>query len=417
MNTSNIHFERASLLLSQGRIPDAIREIEKLLNQDPEHSDALALLARCYFENKQYSEGIGTLHDALSIDPQNAYYYYLLGYGEYQQDMMESAISYINKAIRLDPYHPAFFGLLAFILLSENKFEEALAKADEGLALDPEDTTCLNARARALTKLNRVDDAVETMMGSLANDPENEITHNTIGWNYLEKGKHKEARSHFLEALRINPDLNTARQGLKESLKSSIPPYKWLLQLSFWLQNKGKNFRLYFFIGIFVAVRLISSATKGNKDFESIGIIVVVCYVLFVASSWIMNPMANAFLLFHKVGKHALDPQERWNAIGFLGSLAAGTILLLLSLAFTNPDRVTAFVQAGLAAASLCIILGHIEFPLKLKNNRFSQWLSMLMVLTALTGIGMALALIPAYEFVFIAYMALFVIYSWTTAF
>lgn len=417
MDTTNLLFERANLLFQQRRISDAMKEIKNLLSQDPDHSDALALLARCHFENKQYAEGISRLHDALRIAPHHAYYFYLLGYGEYQQDKYPAAVKYLNQAISLDPYHPAFFGLLAFVLLSENKFGEALIKADEGLAIDPEDTTCLNARARALNKLNRVEDAVETMRGSLASDPENEITHNTIGWNYLEKGKHKDARGHFLEALRIDPGYDAARQGLKESLKSSIPPYKWLLQLSFWLQNKGKNFRLYFFIGIFVAVRLISGATSGNKDFESIGLVIVICYVLFVASSWIMNPMANAFLLFHKIGKHALDPQERWNAIGFLASLAAGATLLIVSSTFNNPAQATAYLQAGLAAASLCIVLGHMEFPVTLKNNGLSQWLSILMVLTALTGIGMALAVIPAYEFVLIAYMALFVIYSWTSSF
>ena len=68
------------------------------------------------------------------------------------------------------------------------------------------------------------DEAIQTMEYALAQDPENELTHATVGWNYLEKGKHKIAVNHFREALRIDPNYNNAKDGLKESLKSKIAP-------------------------------------------------------------------------------------------------------------------------------------------------------------------------------------------------
>jgi Tfp pilus assembly protein PilF len=71
------------------------------------------------------------------------------------------------------------------------------------------------------------------MQTALSQDPDNEMTHATFGWNLLEKGRHKEATKHFLEALRIEPDYSSARSGLKEALKSKVPPYRWLLQYSF----------------------------------------------------------------------------------------------------------------------------------------------------------------------------------------
>ena len=83
--------------------------------------------------------------------------------------------------------------------------------------------------------------AFETIKEALAIDPEDDFTHTNYAWHFLEKGKHKDARKHFREALRINPNNSRARQGYKESLKSNLPPYRWMLMFSLWLSSKSKK--------------------------------------------------------------------------------------------------------------------------------------------------------------------------------
>ena len=234
MINTGIILEQAQLLLDQGRSKDAEAKIKQALEQDPNNDFALSLLARCYFNSKQYEEGIKTIQRAISLDPEESFYFYLLGYGHYQRDRHFEAIENLKKAIRLHPYNAEYYGLLAFVLVSEKHFEAGLASANEGLAIEAENITCLNARAMALNKLKRTDDAIATMENALAQDPDNEFTHTTVGWNLLERGNHNEAAKHFREALRIDPMRQNAKSGLKEALKSKIPPYKWLLQYSFW---------------------------------------------------------------------------------------------------------------------------------------------------------------------------------------
>lgn len=413
MDQTSQHLERGNLLLANGRIPDAMKEARNVLNLDPQNGDGLALMARCFIENGQLEEGMDCLREAIKYDPNESYYYYLMGYVEFKRDLNLSAISYLEKAIALYPYNAAYFGILSFALCDERKFEEALQKANEGLEIDPEDITCLNARARALNKLNRVEEAIETMKGSLGQDPDNEISHNNFGWNYLEKGRHKEAQHHFREALRIDPNFNSAREGLKESLKSSIPPYRWLLQLAFWLENKGASFRVFFAIGIYIAVQVIVRATSHADGFEKVGLVVLICYLVFATSTWIMGPLANAVLLFHKTGRYALFNHERWNAIGFLSAFGVGLGMLVFSLLPAAGDWSTPLSLAGLAAASLGIILGHIEIPVWFNYRSFLFWLNMALLLTATTGIILAIMLVPAYIVLLGCYMALFVIYTW----
>lgn len=416
MSNSEVLLDRARLLLEQGRVNDAIKEIKSVLQQEPDNDQALAVYARCLFEKNQYDEGIAVVRNAIHIDPQKGFYFYLLGFGYYRTDKHEEAVTNLSKAISLDPYQSEFYGMLAFIYIEDKNFEAALAKADEGLEIDAENITCLNARSIALNKLKRTDDAIETMQDALAKDPDNEFTHSTIGWNLLEKGKHKEATKHFREALRINPDHHTAKIGLKEALKSKIPPYRWLLQFSFWMNNKGKNFRWAFAILLFIGVRIVIGATRGNKDFESIGLIVAGAYFVFTATSWIIGPLANVFLLFHKDGKHALESTEKWNAIAFMICIFSGIAILLLSGLPTDKELAGQYMAAGFVALSLCIPAGHMEYPVRFRDNSLSQWMSMGLIGVGVVSVVMALIGLPSVEVLFIIYFILFIIYTWTSA-
>jgi len=218
------YIERAGLLLTQGRANDAISQLKNALQQNPDNDEALAMYARCFFDKKEFDEGIKTTLRAIAISPDNHYYFYLLAFGYYRKNENILAAAHLQKSMQLNPWFCETYGLLALVYVEEKQFEKALQKANEGLKIDPENITCLNARSVALNKLKRTDEAIATMQYALEQEPDNEFTHSTVGWNYLEKGKNKIAASHFREALRINPNNNNPRRGLKEALKSSIPP-------------------------------------------------------------------------------------------------------------------------------------------------------------------------------------------------
>lgn len=407
--------ERANLLIEQGRPKEAETWIKKALEQEPENDYAMSVLARSYMNGKQYDKGIETINKAIAIDPEESHYFYLLGFGYYQKSEHTIAITKLNKAIELDPYQATYYGLLAFIYLEENQFESALDKANEGLEVDPEDITCLNARSKAQNKLKMTDEAIATMQNALEKDPDNEFTHATIGWNLLEKGKHKEANGHFREALRLDPDYHSAKTGLKESLKSVIPPYRWLLQFNFWMSNKSKRFRWIFIISILVGVRLIAGLSAENPELEKVGIVVAGLYFLFAGASWILNPFANVFLLFHKDGKHALEQSEKWNAISFLICILSGIAIVILSSQITDKDMSSNLLIGGLIVASLAIPTGHMNFPVRLKGNRIPQWIAMALVVMAVLTLIVAFTGIVDPVIFFTLYFILFVMYTWSS--
>jgi tetratricopeptide (TPR) repeat protein len=409
--------ERAKLLLSQGRTNDAIKEIKNLLQQEPENDSALSFYARCLYDKKEFDKGIEIVLNAIRIDPENSYYFYLLGFGYYRKDMNYAAIDNLNKAIAMSPRRAEYYGLLSLVYVDERKFETALLKADEGLALDAENITCLNARSTALNKLKRTDDAIETMQNTLAKDPENYFTHITIGWNLLEKGKHKEAINHFREALRIDPDNENARTGLKQSLKSKIPPYKWMLQYSFWLNNKGRKAQRIFPIALLIGVRIIVSALASNSTTEIIGISIIGLYLLFVITSWIINPIANFFLLFHKDGKYALTETERYTAIGSVSSIFLGLMLLTVVFLIRNNRLVNSFLIASVACFALSVPLGQLKYPLSWKKYGNSNKACIVLAFLGIVTFLFAFIYIPAAMVTGVLFAVLFVLRNWMSVF
>ncbi len=413
----NLLLERAQLLLQQGRVNDAEKNIKDVLQQDPENDEALSLLAKCCYERNDYDQGIEIIQRAIGLDPENSYYFYLLAFGYYRKDYGFAAIDNLNKAISLNPYSAEYYGMLAFVLLEEKEFEKALEKANEGLAIEPENVTCLNARARALNKLKRTDDAIATMQDALSQDPDNEFTHTTIGWNLLEKGKNREANKHFREALRIDPDHEGARAGLKESLKSNLPPYKWLLQYSFWVNDKGKKFQVALPIALYISFRILISIFKSNDSTAGLAWILVSIYLLIIVTSWTINSIANFILLFHRDGKYSLTNTERWAAITVVSSLAAGIGVMALA-EFSGITSGTAYEKnlflMGMVILSLALPLGNIEYPVTLNGNNKREWFSLAVIATGIVCC-LAYLVLPAYSFpIFLIYGIAFIIYNWS---
>ena len=408
--------ERADLLLNQGRPKEAEAWVMKVLESEPENDYALSVLARCFLNSKRYDKGIDVIKRAIALDPEIPHYYYLAAFGHYQKNERPAAISYLEKAIVLNPYYAEYFGLLAFVFIDENNFKQALDKANEGLAIDAENITCLNARSTALNKLRMTDDAIATMQDALSMDPDNEFTHATVGWNYLEKGRHKDAANHFREALRIAPNYSNAKIGLKEALKSKIPPYRWLLQYSFWMRNKGKQFRWAFIIIVIAAVQFTGFLGRNNPKFENAGLVIAGIYFLFVATSWIISPLANLFLLMHKEGKFALNRSEKLNAVTFITCVFSGVAIMVLSTFIANQQLSGNYVMAGFTVLALCIPVGHIHYPIKFKNNSLSQWIEIGLIALAFISLIIAVAgLSPTIAIVI--YFILFVVYTWSKAF
>ncbi|HWB27769.1 MAG TPA: tetratricopeptide repeat protein [Chitinophagaceae bacterium] len=411
------HIERARILLKQKRYKDAEQHASAVLQGNPDDADALQIIGHCRLDTGRYDEAIKLFQQCLAAEPDDDYVHYLIAFAYYRNKGRDNAVAFLKSAISLNPHASAYYGLFAYIFLDKNWYEEALEKANQGLAVNAGDLTCLNARSQALFRLKNKEAAYDTIREALSVNPDDDFTHTNFGWHFMEAGKHKKAREHFRQALRINPNNSRARQGYKESLKANLAPYRWMLMFSLWLSAKSKKARWVIILVIWGSVRLLS----GVSDAAGLGIlayILIGLYILFVIFSWVGTSIANIMLLLTKEGKYVLTKAEKYVAAS-VGICLLGALAITVFGGYIRGMKDGYQYFAALIVLLLTLPISRFEYIDGLK--RYLYALIFTIALTALGLAAAALALIaPANEDVSIlafVYLAGIVVYTWSFSF
>jgi tetratricopeptide (TPR) repeat protein len=326
----NNNLERGIKLFELKRYSEAIAYFKDSLSIDQDNLEAKYLLAQCYFLIDDFEKSKLIVKDIQSSYPNFENLYFLLSQINLHENDNELALSNINKAIEINPYNEDYFGQKSYCLINKKKFEEALILANEGLKINAKSNSCLNARAIALTKLNRKDETEETIKNLLNDDPENAYSQANVGWNLLEQNNRKKALIHFKEALKLDPNLEYAREGMLEAVKAKNYIYRLYLKYVFWIGNKSGKNQFAIIIAIYLIYRL-SIKTLSSIGLSYLAIPIIIIYMLVALGSWIMEPISNSILLFDNYGKYLLSKKDKLSGEILLGLLFVSIITISLS--------------------------------------------------------------------------------------
>jgi Flp pilus assembly protein TadD len=305
------HLQRAELLLDQSRPAEAEREVSLALARDPENAHAHALLARSRLAQQRAVEAIDAARKAVALAPDVAYHHTVLGYALLEADREKDALAAANAALALDPEDASVFVLRSSVHLARRAWSEALADAEAAIGLEPEHVHALNLRSIALTQLGRNEEAHQSGNFALHRAPENGMAHATKGWACLHEGDTAGAQDHFRESLRLQPDLEYARQGMLEALKARNPVYRGLLAYFLWMGRQSTRIQWAFILFTLFGLRVIRGLAASNPGLGLIlWPVVVLCYA-FIYLSWTAGPMFNLLLRFNRFGRLVLSRDER----------------------------------------------------------------------------------------------------------
>lgn len=300
-----------NLLLRQGNYSLAIREIRKMLAEDPDDDESHVLLAICMLELDQYDDALKEAQIAIRLNPELAVAFATEARAYFHLDENRQAMASTEEAIRLDPDEAGYYGLLAAIHAHDLRWQESLKAAEIGLTMDPEDAMCLNTRSRALIKLGRDDEAHDGLAAALANDPEDSFTHATVGWATLERGDHRQALQHFHEALRLEPDNEFARQGIINALKAKNFIFRGVLRYYSWMSSLGSRKAWGIIIGLYILNRVVTGMAEKSPDLAPYLRPFNYLYLAFALSTWLLNPIFNALLYLDSFGRLVLTRREK----------------------------------------------------------------------------------------------------------
>lgn len=243
----------AGRLLRDGRLKEAEERAREIVQADPQNADALAVLGRALFKQKQYDAAISSFRELLRVSPDYPLAQeYLSGalaakrLAEAQALLSEATQLHIDgdfaaaeakakEALQRDPKSARAYLLLGSIYLADHRPDAAIAACQQALELDP---TLQQAReqlrraqrekqvAAAAVLTSEAADllprdparAAERAESALALYPDDSRSYLVLGQAYQRLKRLDAAIRAYQEALRFQPGLQPALAGLKETL-------------------------------------------------------------------------------------------------------------------------------------------------------------------------------------------------------
>lgn len=319
--------QRADILFDQGRYPEAEKHFREALFHEPNDPELLARLAVCELAQDRPEPALATLDRAVGVEPEFAHLHALRAYALAELARFTEAFRATEQALALDPSSDDAFAAQAVIHLRQQKWDRAEGAARAALALNPDHAGAANSLAHALRLQGRLAESGEHIATMLAQDPEDADTHAAAGWIALQRGERVDAERHLLEALRLDPTNESAREGLKEAFRARAFFYRAYLKYCFFLQRFTTGRQWVFFIGLILVVKF-SALVLGP-----LAALVIVPYLVFVLWLHVARPVGNLRLLFDRVARHALTRNEAVEAVVSGGAVVIGGLLLVGAVA------------------------------------------------------------------------------------
>jgi tetratricopeptide (TPR) repeat protein len=327
----NDSITRALLFVRQGRYREAESYLRMAIQNDPDDPQGFFFLATCLMHDPNTRvEALSMIDQALRLRPTRAFYHaqranilILLG-------RTKEALVAVEEARNLAPDSPDSYVAESLVMLVLGKPQEAERAARQALALDAENEAAGDSLADALRMQGKLDESAAQIRGLLGRNPENPWTHSSAGMLALQRGDARTAETHFLSALRIEPEHREAREGLLHAFRARSPLYRAYLKYSFMMEKLGRTGRGILVIGLLILMQFANVAFVGRL--APIGMVLIALYCLFVLWIWVAKGVGNLFLLFDRFARLALRADEKKEALVVGGGVLLGLPLFIVGL-------------------------------------------------------------------------------------
>lgn len=153
--------------VSSRQFEAAIPELERIIEDYPNHSGALNMLGFCFTEMEKDALGYQFFQRALQTDPNNKHILVNCGRALHELSRYDEAIQYFLKAAALDPSYTMAYSNAAASLVQMSKWEDGEKAAKLALECDPNDPNSLMNLANCYLATGRLSDGWQSMELSL----------------------------------------------------------------------------------------------------------------------------------------------------------------------------------------------------------------------------------------------------------
>ncbi len=209
---------KALLAHRGGNGAEAERLYRSILEDEPEHPDALHYLGVVHAQRGAYEEACRLIERSLGRH-RSAPAYSHLGNALKGLRRLDEAVAAYDRAIALDPAYVAAHYNRGNALRALGRFDEALAGYERALALQPGYMPALFARAAVFRELKRNEDALGSFERATALEPERADAWNGRGNALMALGRPAEALASYDRAVALNADYAEAWSNRGNALR------------------------------------------------------------------------------------------------------------------------------------------------------------------------------------------------------
>jgi serine/threonine protein kinase/tetratricopeptide (TPR) repeat protein len=195
-----VHANRGRALLRQGKLEEAIVDLDKAAALRPQECHAYILLAQAFQRRKQYAEADRALETALRLRPNLPLVHRTRAELLWERGQLDDALRHYEKTIALErqknasPILADDYVARGRIYHAQGRFADAVAAYDEALRIAPKLARAHYFRGESLLALSRFAEAEQAFGECLRNEP-------AFGQAFRKRGLARVRQGHFAEAI------------------------------------------------------------------------------------------------------------------------------------------------------------------------------------------------------------------------
>jgi len=198
--------QSALTLQQQGKLAEAEALYREILQSQPDHLDALQLLAAIAGQKRNFTYAIELLDRALNIDPHHLSSLNNRGVALQEMKRNEEALLSYDRVIAIKPDYAQAYSNRGVALKDLKRYEEALTSFDRAVELKPDYAEAYSNRAVVLQELKRYEEARISCEKAMVLKPDDAAAYSNRGNALMKLSRYGEALLSYDKAIALKPD-------------------------------------------------------------------------------------------------------------------------------------------------------------------------------------------------------------------
>ncbi len=208
------NFQNAMQYHQMGNFAQAEALYRQILQQNPNHSDALHFLGVLAHQVGQNEAAVALISRAINIYPTSCGMYCNLGLALQALGKPETAVENYQKAIVLQPDYADAYYNLGNALQEQGNLKSAIENYQKALSLNPDFALAHNNLGNVFKRQNNLEAAITSYLAAIAIKPDYAEAYYNLGVTQQAQGKYTQAFESYQKALSFNSDYPEAESAL-----------------------------------------------------------------------------------------------------------------------------------------------------------------------------------------------------------